>query len=84
MGDGLGLSDRGSSGLGQGRRNFATNSFCSSEQRGGGGQLNESYYQPEGEEVSDAQGRQEGMSELPALKGGEKGGGGVGVGVGWG
>lgn len=65
---GLGLSDKSSSGLGLGRRNFATNSFCSSEQRGGGGQLNESYSQPEGEEVSDAQGRQEGMSELPGLK----------------
>lgn len=67
---GLGLSDKSSSGLGLGRRNFATNSFCSSEQRGGGGQLNESYSQPEGEEVSDAQGRQEGMSELPPGLGG--------------
>lgn len=76
------MSDKSSSGLGLGRRNFATDSFCSLEQRGGGGQLNESYSQPEGEEVSDAQGRQEGMFELPALKrGGGKGGGRVGVGV---
>lgn len=77
----MGMSDKSSSGLGLGRRNFATDNFCSLEQRGGGGQLNESYSQPEGEEVSDAQGRQEGMSELPALKrgGGEgwrQGGGG--------
>lgn len=31
-----------------------------------------SYSQPEGEEVSDAQDRQEGMFELPPLKRGEK------------
>lgn len=42
--------------------------FPAGERSGGGGQLNEKLFQPEGEQVSDAQDGQEGKCEIPPLK----------------